>query len=141
MINGISHVAIAVPDLESAIAQFRRIYGLEPGETHVNAEQKVRLVYFESGNCRIELISPLDSSSPVSAFLRKHPAGGLHHICFGTSDLKASINAVVQAGGAVLGENGARENYAGTPIAFIHPNTTCGVLVELEEEVLLESRK
>ena len=133
MIQGLSHVAIAVPDLNSAILQFRKIYGIEPGDIHVNSEQQVRLVYFDLGNCKIELISPTDSSSPLSRFLRQNPNGGLHHICFKTSNVGDSMQEIAERGGSIVGDKTPRKNYAGVPIAFIHPDTTCGALIELEE--------
>lgn len=136
MIHGLSHVAIAVQDLDSAILQLRKIYGVEPGEIHVNAEQKVRLVYFDLGNCKIELISPTDASSPLSRFLQQNPKGGLHHICFKTGNVGDSIQEITDRGGSIVGDKAPHKNYAGAPIAFIHPDTTCGALVELEEVAL-----
>lgn len=83
MINGLSHVSIAVPDLEAAARELSAKYGLKVGAPMVNAQQGVRLAYIELGNGKIELIEPLRPHSPVSKFLERNPKGGIHHLCRG----------------------------------------------------------
>lgn len=132
MIDRLSHVAIAVPDLEEAMARFGEAYGIVPGEVHTNTQQQVRLVYFDLGNCRIELLAPAGPASPLNGFLRRNPKGGLHHICFGTANLEESIRRVLENEGTVVRPTERQFNHAGVPIAFVHPDTAGNTLVELE---------
>lgn len=132
MIDRLSHVAIAVPDLEEAISRFRDAYGITVSEVHTNEQQQVRLVYLELGNCRIELLAPAGPSSPLHRFLQRNPKGGLHHLCFGTDDLEGSLRRIVESEGIPIRPGRQQVNHAGVPIAFIHPDTAGNTLVELE---------
>jgi methylmalonyl-CoA/ethylmalonyl-CoA epimerase len=133
MINGLSHVSIAVPDLEAAARELSAKYGLRAGTPIVNAEQGVRLAYLDLGNGKIELIEPLRPDSPVSKFLERNPKGGIHHLCLGVEDVEAAARALAQNGVRVLGEGRPQRNVAGAAIAFIHPGDFLGALVELEQ--------
>ena len=132
MIDRLSHVAIAVPDLEEAISRFGEAYGIAPGDVHTNTQQQVRLVYFDLGNCKIELLAPAGPSSPLNRFLRRNPKGGLHHLCFVTVDLEKSLRRILENEGVVIRPREGQVNHSGVPIAFIHPDTAGNTLVELE---------
>ena len=80
MVTGLSHVSIAVPDLEAAARQLHDKYGLRVGARMVNAEQGVRLAYVELGAAKIELMEPSRPDSPVAKFLERNPKGGIHHL-------------------------------------------------------------
>jgi methylmalonyl-CoA/ethylmalonyl-CoA epimerase len=133
MINGLSHVSIAVPDLEAAAHELSAKYGLKVGAPMVNAEQGVRLAYVELGSGKIELMEPLRADSPVSKFLERNPKGGIHHLCLGVEDVETAARAFAKNGVRVLGEGRPQRNVAGTAIAFIHPGDFLGALVELEQ--------
>jgi methylmalonyl-CoA/ethylmalonyl-CoA epimerase len=133
MINGLSHVSIAVPDLEAAARELNAKYGLEVGARMVNVEQGVRLAYIELGNGKIELMEPLRPDSPVSKFLERNPKGGIHHLCLGVEDVETAARAFAQNGARVLGGGRPTRNVTGAPIAFIHPGDFLGALVELEQ--------
>jgi methylmalonyl-CoA/ethylmalonyl-CoA epimerase len=133
MINGLSHISIAVPNLEAAARELNAKYGLEVGAPMVNVEQGVRLAYVELGNGKIELMEPSRPDSPVAKFLERNPKGGIHHLCFGVEDVETAARAFAQNGVRVLGEGRPQRNVAGAAIAFIHPGDFLGALVELEQ--------
>jgi len=133
MIGRLNHVAIAVPDLAAAAATYRDQLGAHLGPAQALPEHGVTVMFVDTGNTRIELLEPLGASSPIAAFLEKHPAGGMHHLCFEVPDLAAAI-ARLRAGGArVLGEGGPRTGAHGRPVIFLHPGDFSGTLIELEE--------
>jgi methylmalonyl-CoA/ethylmalonyl-CoA epimerase len=138
MITGLSHVSIAVPSLEAAAKRLKEIYGLEVGAARVNEEQGVRLAYVELPNARIELMEPSRPGSPISKFLEKNPAGGIHHFCLKVSDLVATSAGFARKGARVLGEGKESRNVHGERIAFMHPKDFLGALVELEEHKSME---
>ena len=133
MVTGLSHVSIAVPDLEAAARQLNDKYGLRVGARMVNAEQGVRLAYVELGAAKIELIEPSRPDSPIAKFLERNPKGGIHHFCLGVDDVEKATHAFAQNGVRVLGAANPQRNVAGEPIAFLHPGDFLGALVELEE--------
>ena len=133
MINGLSHVSIAVPSLAAAARELSRKYGLEIGEIKVNAEQGVRMAYVDLGNARIELMEPSRPDSPVAKFLERNPRGGLHHFCLNVDDVGAVAATLKTRDAPVLGDGKTQLNVHGERIAFVHPRDFLGVLVELEE--------
>jgi methylmalonyl-CoA/ethylmalonyl-CoA epimerase len=133
MINGLSHISIAVPNLEAAAHELNAKYGLEVGAPMVNVEQGVRLAYVELGNGKIELMEPSRPDSPVAKFLERNPKGGIHHLCLAVEDVETAARAFAQNGVRVLGEGRPQRNVAGAAIAFIHPGDFLGALVELEQ--------
>jgi methylmalonyl-CoA/ethylmalonyl-CoA epimerase len=133
MITTLSHVSIVVPDLDAAARRLRETYGLTVGETHINAEQGVRLAYVDLGNARIELMEPSRPDSPVARFLERNPKGGIHHVSFGVDDMDATAAGLRDGGVRILGDGRPQHNVAGERIAFIHPADFLGALVELEQ--------
>jgi methylmalonyl-CoA/ethylmalonyl-CoA epimerase len=133
MITGLSHVSIAVPSLEAAAKRLKELYGLDVGGAKVNEEQGVRLAYVELPNARIELMAPSRPDSPISKFLERNPAGGIHHFCLDVDDVAATRAALTRKGVRVLGEGKESRNVHGERIAFVHPKDFLGALVELEE--------
>ena len=130
-VTGLSHIAIAVPDIGMAAANLERKFGIKAGPVHENIAQGVRLAYIDLGNARIELISPLNDASPVAKFLEKNPAGGLHHVCFHVGNLDRALAAALGAGARQAGASG--NNVHGDRIVFLNPRDVLGALVELEE--------
>jgi methylmalonyl-CoA/ethylmalonyl-CoA epimerase len=133
MFKGLSHVAIAVPDLAAAKDRLARTYGLTAGETYENEEQGVRLAYVELGNTRIELIEPLTSEGPIAAFIEKHPAGGLHHVSLYVDDVPQALDALATRDVSLIGGGRIGKNAHGRAIAFVHPKSFLGTLLEVEE--------
>ena len=130
-ITGLSHVAIAVPDIAKAAAILEKRLGVKAGPVHENAAQGVRLAYIDLGNARIELIAPLGPEAPLNTFLGKNPGGGLHHVAFNVPDIEAALAEATSAGASQTGKTG--RNVHGQRIAFLHPRDLLGALVELEE--------
>jgi methylmalonyl-CoA/ethylmalonyl-CoA epimerase len=134
MFHGLSHVAIAVPDLARAVAHLSKAYGLTAGRTYENAEQGVRLAYVELGNTKIELIEPMRSDGPIARFLEKNPAGGLHHVSLYVDDVPATLDDLKSRDVALIGEGRIGANAHGQAIAFVHPKSFLGALLEVEEK-------
>jgi methylmalonyl-CoA/ethylmalonyl-CoA epimerase len=133
MVEGLSHVSLAVPSLEAAAQRLKELFGLEAGAPRVNEEQGVRLAYVELGNARIELMEPARPDSPIAKFLERNPAGGIHHFCLAVDDVAATAARLRDRGARVLGGERPQRNVHGQPIAFVHPKDVLGALVELEE--------
>jgi methylmalonyl-CoA/ethylmalonyl-CoA epimerase len=133
MITGLSHVSIAVPDLEAAARELRDKYGLSIGPRMVNEAQGVRLAYVELGAARIELMEPTRPDSPLAKFLERNPKGGIHHFSLGVDSIERTTGALRECGVRILGDGKSQTSVAGDPIAFIHPADFLGALVELEE--------
>jgi methylmalonyl-CoA/ethylmalonyl-CoA epimerase len=127
----LSHVGIAVPDLETAVARLSLLLGLPPGPVMENAAQRVRLVQFDLPNARIELLSPLGPEGPVAAFLARNPRGGLHHLALAAPDLDAALAALAAQGAEALAP--PMPNVWGRRFAFLPPAAFVGTLLEVEE--------
>lgn len=133
MITGLSHVSIVVPSLDAAAKRLKEVYGLNVGEANVNEQQGVRLAYVELRNARIELMEPARPDSPISKFLERNSAGGIHHFCLNVDDVAATSGDIAGKGVRILGEGRVQRNVHGERIAFVHPKDFLGALVELEE--------
>ena len=133
MIGNINHIAIAVPDLETAAARWRDTLGADISAPQSLPEHGVRIVFVTQPNSKVELIEPLGESSPIAAFLARNPDGGMHHICYEVSDIRAARDRLVDDGARVLGDGEPRTGAHGNPVLFLHPKDFCGTLIELEE--------
>lgn len=134
MIGRLNHVGVAVPSIEDAKATYRDLYGVPESaitETRELAAQGVKFAFVNVANSQIELIEPLGDDSPIRKFLEKNPTGGQHHVCFEVPDIYAARDEMVVRGAKVLNE--PRIGAHGTPIIFIHPKDSNGVLIELME--------
>jgi methylmalonyl-CoA/ethylmalonyl-CoA epimerase len=127
----IQHIAIAVRDIEQAKELYAGVLDASVSETTNVPDQKVRVCLIELSNSRIELISPLPGNLSLTRFLDKH-GEVLHHICLGVTDIAAEL-ARLKTQGARLIDEQPRIGAGGHKIAFIHPESTGGVLIELEE--------
>ncbi len=134
MIGRLNHVGVAVPEIEAAKKTYRNLYGVAESditETRELAAQGVKFAFVNVANSQIELIEPLGENSPIRKFLEKNPAGGQHHVCFEVADIYAARDEMVKRGAIVLNE--PRIGAHGTPIIFVHPKNSNGVLIELME--------
>lgn len=128
---GISHIAVAVEDLDAATALWRDVLGLRAGAREVVAGEGVEVQMLHAGAARVELLRPLAPDSPVGRFLARH-GPGLHHLALSVPDVAAAARAAEAAGLRAVGAPG-RAGAGGNRIAFLHPSGTGGVLVELVE--------
>ena len=133
MIGRLNHVAIAVPDLESAAAQYRDTLGADVGPPQDEPDHGVTVVFITLPNTKVELLYPLGDNSPIAAFLEKNPSGGIHHICYEVEDIAAAAAKLTADGARVLGDGKPKIGAHGKPVLFLHPKDFTGTLVELEE--------
>ena len=133
MIGSINHIAIAVPDLRAAMAQWQKRIGAKISNIQTLPEHGVHVAFIKAENGKVELLEPIDEHSPIAKFLEKNTDGGMHHICFDVEDLIASRNKLIAAGGRVLGSGEPRIGAHGKPVIFIHPKDLSGTLIELQQ--------
>ena len=133
MIGRVNHVAIAVPDLEAAAAQYRGTLGADVGPAQDEPDHGVTVVFITLPNTKIELLYPLGENSPIQGFLDKNPAGGIHHICYEVEDILEARDRMKASGARVLGSGEPKIGAHGKPVLFLHPKDFNGCLVELEQ--------
>lgn len=133
MIGRLNHVAIAVPDLAAAAAQYRDTLGARVGAPQDEPDHGVTVVFIELPNTKIELLEPLGAGSPIAKFLEKAPDGGIHHVCYEVDDILAARDQLKAQGARVLGDGNPKIGAHGKPVLFLHPKDFCGTLVELEQ--------
>ena len=129
MVSGIEHIAIAVHTLSDAVPFYRELLGLEFEGIEEVPEQKVRVAFLRLGTTRIELLEPTSDDSPISKFLEKR-GPGLHHIALATDNLDERLTSLKEAGVRLIDET-PKTGAEGKQIAFVHPKSTSGVLLEL----------
>ena len=133
MIGRLNHVAIAVPDLEAAAAQYRDVLGARVSAPLDQPAHGVTVVFVELPNAKIELLHPLGEESPIAAFLARNPSGGMHHICYEVADILAARDRLIAQGARVLGDGEPRTGAHDKPVLFLHPKDFSGTLIELEQ--------
>ena len=133
MIGRLNHVAIAVPDLEAAARGYAETLGAEVGAPQDEPEHGVRVVFVSLPNTKIELLTPLGDESPISGFLARNPAGGIHHLCYEVEDIEAARARLEASGARVLGDGRPKIGAHGKPVLFLHPKDFNGTLIELEQ--------
>ena len=133
MLERLNHVAIAVPDLDSAAGTYRDTLGAKVSQAQPLPEHGVKVVFVELANTKIELLEPLGEDSPIRSFLEKNPSGGIHHICYEVGDIIAARDHLMASGARVLGSGEPKKGAHGKPVLFLHPKDFNGTLVELEE--------
>lgn len=133
MIGRLNHVAIAVPDLAAAAAQYRDTLGAEVSAPADEPDHGVTVVFVSLPNTKIELLSPLGADSPIAKFLARNPAGGIHHVCYEVDDIHAARDRLQAEGARVLGDGEPKTGAHGKPVLFLHPKDFCGTLIELEQ--------
>jgi methylmalonyl-CoA epimerase len=132
MLTAIDHVGIAVEDLEAAVERYRVTFGLEPVHRERVESQGVEEVLFELGGSYVQLLGALRPDTPVGRFLAGR-GPGMHHLGIRVDDVAAELERL-RADGARLVDETPRPGSRGTTIAFVHPQTVGGVLIELVQE-------
>jgi methylmalonyl-CoA epimerase len=131
-LTDVDHVGIAVPDLEAAVGEYRRLLGVEPSHRERVEDQGVEEVLFPVGSSFIQLLGALGPDSPVGRSLATR-GPGVHHVAYRVTDIRAALEHL-RAEGARLIDESPRPGSRGTLIAFVHPRSIGGVLVELVQE-------
>jgi methylmalonyl-CoA/ethylmalonyl-CoA epimerase len=133
MIGRINHIAIAVPNLAAACEIYRNTLGATLSQPQGLPDHGVTVVFVELTGSKVELLEPLGESSPIAAFLKKNPSGGMHHICFEVEDILAARDQLVVGGARILGDQEPKNGAHGKPVLFLHPKDFQGTLIELEQ--------
>lgn len=132
MIKNVSHIAIAVPDMGAAQSFYADILGADFGLVGSLPEHGVKACFVQVGHTKIELLEPLNNTSPIKKFLDKHPNGGMHHIFYTVDNINTAIADLIMKGYTPLGDD-PKIGAHGYPVIFLHPKETQGTLIELEE--------
>ena len=132
VVRGLHHVAIAVESLDAARTSYEQALGLSASPVEYVEDQKVNVLVLHAGAQRIELVEPASPESPISNFLAKR-GGGMHHLAWKVDDVALAI-ARLEKDGVRMIDRAPRPGAHGTRIAFVHPKSTGGVLMELVEE-------
>jgi methylmalonyl-CoA epimerase len=129
--RGIDHIGLAVSDLDEARRVFEETLGLRVIAEEEVADQRVRVVKLDCGGSELELLGAIDSQSPVAKFLAKR-GPGIHHVTIRVASLDETLRTL-EARGVVLLDRVPRIGAGGRRIAFLHPKSTAGILIELCE--------
>ena len=125
----IAHVGIAVESIQAVLPFFRDVLGMQ--QTPMSDSDGARIAAVESGESLIEFLEPESAATPIGKYLARH-GPGIHHICIAVPDLDATLEKC-RAAGVVLIDEQPRTGAEGKRIAFLHPKSTGGILVELSE--------
>lgn len=127
----IEHIGIAVSNLETAISFYEKVFGLKCYNIEEVAEQKVRIAFFLVGQTKIELLESTDPEGPIGKFIEKK-GEGIHHIAFAVEKIEEQLVHAEKMGVKLIDSN-PRKGAEGLDIAFLHPKSTSGVLIEICE--------
>ena len=133
MIGRINHIAMVVPDLIAAVAQWRDLLGADISVPTILEDHGVRIAFVRSVNCQVELMEPHGEKSPIAGFLQRNPEGGMHHICYEVDDISLARQSLEAKGARVLGDGLVQTGAHGRPVLFLHPKDFNGILIELEQ--------
>lgn len=128
----IHHIGIATTEIGGTADIWNDLLGLKVDHTEEVAGQKVRVCMLPVGESRLELLEPMSADSPISKFLEKR-GGGIHHIAVSVENIRSALDDLKQKGARLIDEE-PRVGAGGCLVAFIHPSSTAGVLLELVED-------
>jgi len=131
VVRKVDHIGVAVSNLEEALKVYTDVLGLRLHGTEVVEEQKVRVAFMPVGDTEIELLESTDPEGPIAKFIEKR-GEGIQHIAFRVDDIEEALEQMRQKGVRLIDEK-PRYGAGGARIAFLHPKSTGGVLVELCE--------
>ena len=129
----IEHIGIAVKDLEKSNKLFKQLFGLPHYKIEEVASEGVKTSFFEAGPNKIELLEATNPDSPIAKFIEKK-GEGIHHIAFAVDDINSEIKRLEKEGFIVL-NNTPKKGADNKLVAFLHPKSTNGVLIELCQEI------
>ena len=133
MIGRLNHVAIAVPDLDAAVKNYRDTLGAKVSAPIDLPDHGVTTVFVELPNTKLELLLPLGENSPIAGFLQRNSSGAVHNLCYEVDDIIAARDHLIAEGARVLGDGEPKIGAHGKPVLFLHPKDFCGVLTEIEQ--------
>lgn len=130
-IRGIHHIAVVVEDIQEALSFWRDRLGLPLDHMETVSSQGVKIAFLPVGGSEVELVQPLDQESGIAKYLRKR-GPGMHHLCFEVKDITAKLQELKEKGVQLIDEKPlVMED--GRKMAFLHPKSASGVLIELYE--------
>jgi methylmalonyl-CoA epimerase len=133
VLRRISHLGLAVKDLDAAIALYEGVFGLKIAHRWVAEADRLEAASFRVGDMEIELMRPLEDDSPVGRFIARR-GEGIHHIAYRVDDVGESLEAAREAGIETIDERPRTGGGGRTLVGFLHPKSTFGVLTELEQD-------
>lgn len=128
----IDHIGIAVTNLDEAVKMYTTLLGKGPDHFEKVPEQKARTAFFAVDDTNLELLQSTSPDGPIGKFIEKQGRGGLHHICILVDDIEKTLEEYKRQGIQLIDEK-PRIGAHGKKIAFVHPKSTAGVLLELSE--------
>lgn len=131
MVKKVDHIGIAVKNLEETLKFYEGVLGLKCGGTEVIDEQKVKVAFLPIGDTEVELLESTDAEGPISRYIEKK-GEGIQHIAYRVDDIEKAIEEMKAKGIRMIDEK-PRYGAGGAKIAFLHPKSTYGVLIELCE--------
>jgi methylmalonyl-CoA/ethylmalonyl-CoA epimerase len=131
MVTKIDHIGIAVKNLDEALKFYEEVLGIKCVGTEVVEEQKVKTAFLPIGDTEVELLEATDEDSPIAKFIEKR-GEGIQHIAYRVDDIEKALEEVKAKGIRLIDEK-PRKGAGGAKIAFLHPKSTYGVLIELCE--------
>ncbi|BAF59544.1 MAG: methylmalonyl-CoA epimerase [Pelotomaculum sp.] len=131
MIKKIDHIGIAVRDLAEALKLYEGLLGLKSIGTEVVEEQKVKVAFLPTGDSEVELLESTTPDGPIAKFIEKN-GEGIQHIAFRVDNIEQRLAELKEKGVRLIDEK-PRRGAGGAKIAFLHPKSTFGVLIELSE--------
>mgnify|MGYP001942579673 CR=1 FL=1 len=130
--NKIEHIGIAVKDLETSNLIFEKLFGVPHYKTETVESEGVKTSFFKTGTNKIELLEAMNPNSPIAKFIDKK-GEGIHHIAFDVNDIELEIKRLKNEGFVVINET-PKKGADNKLVAFLHPKSTNGVLIELCQE-------
>ncbi|MCF6461110.1 methylmalonyl-CoA epimerase [Clostridium sp. Cult3] len=131
MVNKVDHIGIAVKDLDEALKFYEEVLGIKCVNTEVVEEQKVKVAFLPIGDTEVELLESTEEDGPIAKFIEKR-GEGIQHIAYRVEDIEKAIEELKEKGIRMIDEK-PRYGAGGAKIAFLHPKSTYGVLIELCE--------
>lgn len=128
----IDHIGIAVPDLGEAVKTYTALLGKKPEHFEEVAEQKAKTAFFGVGETNLEFLQSTSPDGPIGKFIEKNGRGGIHHICIQVDNIEVTLEDYRQQGIQLIDQK-PRIGAHGKKIAFVHPKSTGGILIELSE--------
>jgi methylmalonyl-CoA/ethylmalonyl-CoA epimerase len=132
MIRRLDHIGIAVRDLEAAMRVYTEGLGLTCDHQETVEDQKVRTAFLPVGETHVELLESLSPDGPIGRYIEKR-GEGIHHLCFDVTDIRQALAACEKAGLALI-DREPRVGAHNKLVAFVHPKSTHGVLIELSQD-------
>lgn len=131
MVKKVDHIGVAVKDLEKSLKFYTETLGMNLQDTEIVEDQKVKVAFLPIGDTEIELLESTDENGPIAKYIEKK-GEGIQHIAYRVDDIDKAIAEMKQKGIRMIDEN-PRYGAGGAKIAFLHPKSTNGVLIELCE--------